>query len=315
MAVDATLFESDLPSAVSAGEPLAPLTWFGLGGPAKWMARPTNLAELGTLVSRCREESIDLVVLGEGANLLVDDEGVDGMVVRLNRPWFRDMKFEETAGGDEVRVTARGGADMARLALDAVRNGVTGLECMAGIPGTLGGIVRMNAGGKFGQIADVVEQVTLMTPTGQVEQWGPDKLGFAYRRSNIGRNIVTEVQLKLKRDDPARIRGRWLDIWSFKKKSQPLRDSCAGCIFKNPPGDSAGRLIDAAGLKGRTVGGASVSQEHANFVVTKEGATASNVLELIRQVQHEVAEQFAVALELEIEVWGQGAGKRFEQAA
>lgn len=306
-------FLADMAEIVTEREPLGPLTYFGLGGPARWMVRPRSVEELAEVVSRSRQEAVPLYVLGLGANLLVDDDGVDGVVVRLTAPGLKTVVWEgdrqEVAGGstgpdpDGVALSAGGGADMARLTLDSVRRGLAGIECMAGIPGTLGGIIRMNAGGRFGQIADTVCDVTVVDAGGEIRRLSAEEVGFRYRHTNLDGAIVCGATLMLRPDDAVALRARHAEIWDYKKQSQPLADSSAGCVFKNPPGGSAGRLIDQANLKGCSIGGAYVSPQHANFIGARPGATARDVLALIRHVRRVVAERTGVALELEIEVW------------
>jgi UDP-N-acetylmuramate dehydrogenase len=251
------MFSSDLAPILSENEPIGRHTWFGLGGAARWMARPADVDQLVALVRQCRSEGIEIYKLGQGANLLVADEGVDGMVVRLNTPTFQKVQWGKLKG-DVATVVAAAGADMNRLARDAVRRGLAGLEVMGGIPGTLGGIVRMNAGGKFGQISDVVRDITVVDGDGKVRQLSAAEIGFSYRHTNLGDAVVCGVTLQLRRDDPKQLRQRFLEIWEYKRKSQPLADYSAGCVFKNPPNQSAGALIDRAGLKNRSVGGAYV---------------------------------------------------------
>ncbi len=295
-----------LEAVLSQHEPLAAHTWFGLGGPARWMARPQDIEQLAELTRRCVRAGLPLRVLGQGANLLVGDDGVDGLVVRLDRPVFKRIEWPAPEGpqGEEVTVRAAAGADLGRLTLEAVRRGLAGLECMAGIPGTVGGAVRMNAGGRFGQISDVIRSVRVMHRDGRQGVVPREEAGFAYRRSGLGDVLILEAELALRRDDPRRLHERYRAVWEVKRRTQPLRENSAGCVFKNPPGHSAGALIDRAGLKGRKVGGACVAREHANFIVAREGATASDVLELIGQIRDEVSDRFGVDLELEIELWG-----------
>lgn len=312
-------FLAGMEQFISEHEPLAPHTWFGLGGAARWMARPQSVGQLSELVSRCRQENIEVYKLGLGANLLVSDDGVDGVVVRMNAPALRKVDWEPEAdidpacrregGADSTLVRVGGGMDMNRLVLDSVRRGLTGLECMAGIPGTLGGAVRMNAGGRFGQIADVVRQVTVIDGHGLLRKMTAEQVGFRYRNSNLKEMIVYQAVLELQPGDADEIRRRFMKIWDYKKKSQPLGGNSAGCVFKNPPGESAGRLIDQAGLKGHTIGGASISTEHANFFLAQEGATTRDVLDLVGLARRRVAEKFGIELEMEIEFWGR-AGSR-----
>jgi len=307
-------FLTGLSEVVAANEPLAPHTSLGVGGRARWLARPRSVDELSQLVCRCGQEAVALHMLGLGANLLVSDDGVDGVVVRLSAPEFRrvDWPGKQTAAsrrhrggsGPGATVSAAAGVDMNQLVRETVRRGLSGLECMAGIPGTLGGVIRMNAGGRFGQIADVVRQVTVVDPSGQLRTLSRQAVGFRYRGTDLKDRVICRATLALRPDDPDRIRRRFMEVWDCKKKSQPLAESTAGCVFKNPPGRSAGELIDRAGLKNRCVGGARVSQRHANFIVAKEGASARDVLGLIGLIRREVAQRFGVELELEIEVWG-----------
>ena len=308
-------FPSDLPEFVSENEPLATHIRLGIGGPARWLARPRTTDELTGIVRSCLHAGVDIHVLGLGANLLVSDEGVDGMVVRLAAPAFRLVDWGDRCADGTVRVTVGAGADMSRLALDAARHGLSGLECMAGIPGRLGGIIRMNAGGRFGEIGDVVRDVTVIDREGCLRTLSPPEVGFRYRGTDLGRMVVLEATLTLERDDPEQIRERFLGIWQDKKKSQPLAEPTAGCVFKNPPGHRAGELIDRAGFKNHRVGGAFVSDRHANFIIAQEGATARDVFALIGQIRRGVAEGFGVELELEVEVWGHQRAISHEPAA
>jgi len=298
--------DAGLEAVLTEHEPLAAHTWFGLGGPARWMARPRDADQLTELTRRCARAGLPLRVLGQGANLLVGDDGVDGVVVRLDHQAFKRIEWPAPEGpqGQEVTVRAGAGADLGRLTLEAVRRGLAGLECMAGIPGTVGGAVRMNAGGRFGCIADVIRAVRVMHRDGRQAVVAREQAGFAYRRSGLEDVLILEAELALRRDDPARLHERYREVWEAKRRTQPLRENSAGCVFKNPPGHSAGSLIDRAGLKGRKVGGAWVAREHANFIVAREGATAADVLELIGQIRSEVSGRFGVDLELEIELWG-----------
>ena len=204
---------------------------------------------------------------------------------------------------------------MHRFVLESVRRGLAGLEVLAGIPGTLGGIVRMNAGGRWGQIADVVREVTAIDEDGRTQRLTPEEIGFSYRNSRLSGSVVCEAKLELTVDDPVQVRARFMDIWSRKSQVQPLGQPSAGCVFKNPAGQSAGRLIEQAGLKGHAIGGAHVSNVHANFIVAQEGATASDVFSLIGLIQREVAQRFAIELEMEVKVWGRRHARSLESVA
>lgn len=301
--------------------PLAEMTWFRLGGAAEWFAEPDSLDRLSELTHECGEHGVSLRMLGQGANLLIADEGVDGVVVRLKSSPFRTVQWPKPATGfatdqpEEALVIAGGGADMSRLVIDAVRQGLAGIECMAGIPGTLGGIIRMNAGGRFGQIGDVVRDVTVIERDGRQRTLTRDEIGFNYRHTDLGGAIICRATLALRRDDPKRLREKHLEIMSYKKATQPLGEYSAGCVFKNPPERSAGRLIDEAGLKGRRVGGAFISTQHANFIVAQDGATARDVRTLIGIARREVADRFGIELETEIEIWEPSPARSTTSAA
>jgi len=294
-----TLF-AGLEPIVRTDEPLAPHTWLGIGGPAEYFVQPRTPEELAEVARRCRQSEAPLRVLGGGANLLVDDAGIKGAVVHLGQGSFTEVTPIE--GG----LRAGAGADMGKLVLRCVREGLSGLEGLTGVPGTVGGCVHMNAGGAYGNIGSAVQRLTLMADDGEVFQREREDLVFGYRQTNITAKFILGVDLRLSEDDPHRILQQVKQIWIHKKNTQPLSSRSAGCIFRNPqePGvPSAGALIDKSGLKGRRVGGAYVSEKHANFVLADEGAKASDVLKLVHLIQEVVYKNFKVYLQREIEVW------------
>ncbi|MFW6065813.1 MAG: UDP-N-acetylmuramate dehydrogenase [Planctomycetota bacterium] len=286
-----------LEEIVKRDEPLAPYAWFGVGGPATYFIEPRTIDELSEVARRCRENEIPMHTLGAGSNLLIDDAGVTGAVIRLRQGEFAETEIDSTT------VRARSGAEMGRLVLRCVREGLAGLEGLTGIPGSVGGCVRMNAGGAFGDIGNAVESVDVMTEGGEVFTRRRGELAFAYRSTNITARFILGAEFSLSSDDPHRILRQVKQIWMYKKNTQPLAQRNAGCVFKNPRGLSAGALIDRAGLKGKRVGGAVVSEKHANFIVTEPGAKASDVLKLINIIRETVYKTSEVYLELEIEVW------------
>ena len=304
MIADAWL--TDLDGPVERNVPLGPRTWYGVGGTAAALARPRDVGELAHLVYRCREAAEPVRVVGRGANLLVADGVVDGVVVLLDAPAFRRVEIDPAGSG---RVTIGGGANLEKAITTTVREGLAGLEVLAGIPATLGGALRMNAGGAFGEIAGVVSSVTAFEPNGEIATLKRDDLHFAYRRSNLGERIVVEASVQLRPvDDQPALRDRLKEVMRYKKLSQPMADKSAGCAFKNPRNQSekgAGQLIDEAGLKGLRIGGAEVSQRHANFIVVHPGATATDILTLMDRIQNTVAQRTGVALEREVVVWGE----------
>ena len=288
--------------------PLAPLTWYHLGGCAEVLAHPAGAGQLSALVAACHARDVPVRVLGGGANLLVSDAGVAGVVVRLDDPAFRQSAI------DAPLVTAGAGYDLAKLVLSTVKAGLAGLEVLAGIPGSVGGAVRINAGGAFGEIGRCVRGVQLMDATGQIYQRDRDDLIFAYRRTNIVAPFILEVEFELTPEDPEALIQRVKQIFLFKKNSQPLAARSAGCAFKNPgpavqdservsPAVGAGELIDRAGLKGFRIGGAEVSPRHANFIVAHQDCTAADVLALLEHVERTVLETQGVQLERELVVW------------
>jgi len=288
---------SGLDQIVRTDEPLSRHTWLGLGGPATYFIEPRGVAELSQVVLRCRENEVPVCVLGDGANLLVDDAGVKGAVVHLEQGEFARVELAGTG------IRAAAGADMGKLVLRCVREGLSGLEGLTGIPGSVGGCVRMNAGGAFGDIGNSIESVQVMNDAGEVFTRHREDLAFAYRSTNITSKFILGAEFGLEEDDPQRILSQVKQIWIYKKNTQPLGKRNAGCIFKNPRGLSAGALIDRAGLKGRRIGAAYVSDKHANFILADDGAMAADFLKLINVIREEVYKKSEVYLELEIEVW------------
>jgi UDP-N-acetylmuramate dehydrogenase len=286
-----------LDEIVQENHALARRTWYRIGGPARWFIQPRSVEELREAARRCAECSVRIFVLGLGANLLVSDEGVDGAVFRLDSEYWRRVRYDKSI------VEAAAGVDMQKLLIRTVRQGLAGIECLAGIPGTVGGGVRMNAGGKFGDIGGVVTRVLVMDAQGHVFERTKDDLVFDYRSTNIAATFILETTLELEEDDPQRIMRRTKEIWMYKRNTQPLNSKNCGCIFKNPRGLSAGALIDQAGLKGFRCGGAEVSAKHANFIIANPGCTAADVLKLIKIIKEKVYEQKQIVLEEEVQVW------------
>lgn len=277
--------------------PLARLTWFGLGGAARFLVHPRSVEELSAIVARAHEEEMPLKVLGAGANVLIRDDGFDGVVVRLDQPAFNHTEIRGT------RVDVGAGVELMSASKKISGLGLSGLECMAGIPATVGGAVRMNAGGRFGEFGAAVREVTMLRRDGTVETWGRERIGFGYRKSAIGDCIVLSARLELTPGDPKTCAERYAEYTEYKKSTQPLAAHSAGCIFKNPPGESAGALIDRAGLKGTRMGGASVSTRHANFIVADAGTTSADVIRLVDHVRDRVRDAFGTELEVEIDIW------------
>ncbi|MGB2985361.1 MAG: UDP-N-acetylmuramate dehydrogenase [Phycisphaerae bacterium] len=277
--------------------PIGRQTWFCLGGCARYLFRPRTAEDLASVMIRARQGDLPCKVLGSGANVLVSDDGFDGVVVRLDDHAF--CKVDQCGTALEVGA----GVELMPLARNCSERGLSGLEGMAGIPGTVGGAVRMNAGGRFGEFGQVVRQVRLLRMDGGIETWPHDRIGFAYRRTELGDRIVLSARLELVEDDPHRVKRRFEECLEYKTRSQPLAGKSAGCIFKNPAGQSAGALIDKAGLKGTRYGEAYVSDQHANFIIARHGATASDILHLIDLIRERVRRVFDIELEVEVDIW------------
>ncbi|MBL9203929.1 MAG: UDP-N-acetylmuramate dehydrogenase [Opitutaceae bacterium] len=283
-------------------ESLAAKTTLRVGGPARVYCEPANREDLGVVLRRVRQEQVPLIMLGRGSNLLIPDTGVDGVVVSLNHASWHS--FDLLSDG-RVRVGA--GLRLKNLCGLASRAGLAGFEFLEGIPGNVGGALRMNAGAMGGWMFDVVEHVELVTREGEFLTLAKAQMHVDYRHcAELERAIALAAVLKPTAAVPADEPGirRQIEAYRDKRhKSQP-REPSAGCMFKNPPGDSAGRLIDAAGLKGERVGGAEVSAVHANFIVNRGGASSADVVALVRRVRERVRERSGIVLEPEVLLYG-----------
>jgi UDP-N-acetylmuramate dehydrogenase len=288
----------DFRGVVQADVPLAPLVWFRLGGPAKYFARPRRLDELVALLKRCRDEGIAFKILGGGSNVLVRDQGIDALVIHLESPFFSDI----TVRGSVVEAGAA--VPLTVLISQSARAGLAGLELLTGIPGTVGGALRGNAGGRQGAIGQFVRRATVLDPADEIQVRDRDDLSFADLGSNLDEPVILAAEFELEPQDPEAVVRRMRRVWIIKKENQPYGHQLSGCIFKNPSPDvSAGTLIDQAGLKSTVLGGAEVSDRHANFIVAQPGAKASDILQLIERIQQRVWQQFGYELELQLQVW------------
>ncbi|HMB02556.1 MAG TPA: UDP-N-acetylmuramate dehydrogenase [Isosphaeraceae bacterium] len=288
----------DFRAIVTADEPLDPHLWFRLGGPAAYLARPKSLDQLLDLIRRCRDEEVPFKILSGGSNVLVRDEGVEAMVIHLESPAFSDV----TVRGNLVEAGAA--VPLTALISQSARAGLAGLEILTGIPGTVGGSLRCNAGDRLGAIGQFVRKAIVIDAADEVQVRDRDDLSFTDRESNLDEPVILSAEFELDHEDPESVVRRMRRIWIIKKENQPYGHQSSGCIFKNPsPELSAGTLIDQAGLKGTRHGGAEVSDRHANFIVAQPGASASDVLHLIDQIRQRVWQQFGYELELQLQVW------------
>ncbi|HJR76972.1 MAG TPA: UDP-N-acetylmuramate dehydrogenase [Nitrospiraceae bacterium] len=277
-------------------EPLQKYTSFRIGGPADVLVEPVDVDDVARLVKQARENRVPVFALG-GTNLLIRDGGIRGVVMNLSK--LRAIRQESSHV-----LYAEGGAGMPTLIGYAVRRGLAGLEWGAGIPGTVAGCVVMNAGTRLGEMKDAVKGVRLVTPDGAVVDLNASDIVFEYRHANLPPGIVVGVWLQLKAGERAAIEKTVKEYLQYRKDTQPLALPSAGCVFRNPPRDSAGRLVEEAGLKGARIGDAQVSDKHANFMVNLGTARAKDVLELIRKVRREVKRRTGVSLDLELKIVG-----------
>ena len=284
---------------VRTDEPMKSHTTFRVGGPADFFVTPETSEEVRAVIDMCRSEEIDCHIIGNGSNLLVSDRGVRGVVVQIAKAM---NKIE--SNGEQIR--AQAGALLSEVAAHALKDGLAGFEFAAGIPGTLGGACVMNAGAYGGEMKDVLYEVTVLTPQGEFLVLKEDELELGYRTSVVARKgyIVLEAVIRLKKGDEEEIRRQMEDLRDRRISKQPLEYPSAGSTFKRPEGYFAGKLIQDAGLRGYTFGGAQVSEKHCGFVINRGDATAAEVAELMRRVADKVEEQFKVRLEPEVKRLG-----------
>jgi UDP-N-acetylmuramate dehydrogenase len=287
-----------LEEIVTENEPLAPYTWLKIGGPARYFVRPSSEDQLREVIKRCRENNYPWRIMGQGANLLVDDRGVNCAVIKLDHDNFSRIEI------DKQSVTVGAGASLYNAIQATIKAGLSGMEVLVGIPGTIGGAIKMNAGGRFGDIGTQTTRVEVIDVSGTTTWRERPELVFEYRFANITDQIVTQVQLELMEDDPQRMLNRMRETWILKKSTQPLSVKSAGCVFKNPtPEQSAGMMIDRVGFKGKNVGDVVVSEQHANFIINNGNATFQDFMALVGQIKTAVYDRYGVELEMEVEVW------------
>ena len=285
---------------VKTEEPMKNHTTFRVGGPAEFFVMPRSAEEVKKVINLCRRESFPYYIIGNGSNLLVSDQGYRGVVLQI----YKEMSYIEI---EENVIVAQAGALLSAIANKALENGLTGFEFAAGIPGTLGGACVMNAGAYGGEMKDVLEEVTVLTEEGEVLIIPKENLELGYRTSIIARKgyIVLEARIQLREGEKEAIKSLMEELKDKRVSKQPLEYPSAGSTFKRPEGYFAGKLIQDAGLRGFSVGGAQVSEKHCGFVINRENATAADVAELMRQVSARVEEEFGVKLEPEVKRLGE----------
>lgn len=280
-------------------EPMSCHTSFRTGGPADWFIIPDTPEELAAVISVCRRLDASWCVIGNGTNLLAGDLGYRGAIISMER--FQKLEIRGN------RVSAGAGLLLSRLANGACKEGLAGMEFAAGIPGTVGGAVVMNAGAYGGEISRILESVTVLDEGGRLSRRQAEELELGYRTSRFQRTgeIVLEAEFLLVPGAQDEIRARMEDLAKRRKEKQPLEYPSAGSTFKRPEGYFAGQLIEKAGLKGFCLGGAAVSEKHAGFVINKENATSADILALCEEVRRRVKENSGQDLELEVRLLGE----------
>jgi len=278
---------------VRSGVALAPLTWFRVGGPAEVMFRPADIEDLASFMAACPAD-IPVTVLGVASNLLIRDGGLPGVVVRLGGEFAR-VRID----GDTV-VAGAGALDQT-VAAEACAAGLAGLEFLSGVPGTIGGAVKMNAGAYGSEIVDIIESAVVVTPAGKVMTVSGDALGLSYRHSALPEGaVVVETTLRGRPDAPDAVAERMREVQTRRAETQPIRARTGGSTFANPPGAKAWELIDRAGCRGLTLGGAQVSEQHCNFLINTGTATAADLESLGEEVRRRVHTDLGVELRWEI---------------
>lgn len=282
----------------SENEMLSSHTTFRIGGPAEIFANPQNVEQAAAAVRFCKENGIKLFPLGKGSNLLVSDEGTGGVVLHFGHEMSKICLI------DKETIFCEAGASLAKLCSFALENSLTGLEFAYGIPGSVGGAVFMNAGAYGGEIKDVILYAEHIDENGNAGRFEEKDLDMSYRHSvySSKKYIITGAAFRLKKGEKSEIKAKMDELLSKRFDKQPMDKPSAGSTFKRPEGAFASALIDQCGLKGFTVGGAQVSEKHAGFVINKDGATCSDVLELIKQVQEKVKAETGFFLEPEVEI-------------
>ncbi len=297
---DTKLFENIIAAeAVRINEPMSAHTTFKTGGPAEIMLLPSCIEEIKNIIDVCNKNAVKYCVIGNGSNLLVSDKGIKGVVIKLGKSFSHVSVSGNT-------ITLQAGALLSTAAGTALREGLKGMEFAAGIPGTIGGAVCMNAGAYGGEMRDIIKAVKVLYK-GEIITLSNEECGFVYRSSRIMREgmLVLEAIIELQKGSSEEIKAVMEDYTQRRRSKQPLDKPSAGSTFKRPQGHFAGRLIEDAGLKGFSVGGAQVSEKHGGFVINKGNASSSDILSLIKAVQDKVYADTGVRLEPEVRILGE----------
>ena len=290
-------WQKNLKTKVREQEPLKNHTTFKIGGPARFFSQPKNYDQLKELLGSAKENKIPVFILGAGSNILAGDKGLNALVLKLDSARFKEIIYRADC------LIAGSGVLLSQLINSAASRGICGFEFLAGIPATVGGALAMNAGAWGENIANSVQQVEVMEYNGRMKILNKTNIRFSYRKSNLSKYIILNARFKILKKNKAKIRERIKEYLTLRRNSQGMTLPNAGCIFKNPAGESAGKLIELCGLKGKKSGGACISRKHANFIVNQGRASAKDVLKLIGLVKRKVKHKFGLDLEPEIKIW------------
>lgn len=278
-------------------EPLAPLTWFRLGGNAEYFAEPTRVEELCELLSRCYESELPVRVLGAGSRVLVPDDGIQGLVIHLSAPAFCQIQVAAP------EITVGGGAKLSHVVSAAVGAGLAGLENLVGIPGTVAGALRSNARSLGSSIGQWTQAATLINRRGEIMTRQRGEMRFSYGESSLDELVLLDARFTLETADPAELTRRMQKSWIVKRAAQPSTAMGIGRIFKDAQGMPAEEVMEQANLRGASVGKARVADGNANYIVTEPGATSQDVTQLMEQMRDKVSAELGIDLEYELEVW------------
>ncbi len=287
-----------LKGKIRVSVPLKGYTTFKIGGPVKYFIEPKDIDDLRFILGLLKKKKLPFLVIGCGSNILASDAGLNCAVIKLSAPYFSKISIKGNF------LEAGSGVLLGRLVFFCREKGLSGIESLAGIPGTLGGALVMNAGAWGMNISSAVDSVTVLDNKLKVKTLSKKSIKFGYRKSGLSKYIILSAHLRVIKENKRAIHGRVEEVMRLRRQSQDLSYPSAGCIFRNPPADSSGRLIEECGLKGAKIGGASVSLKHANFIINLNRANAGDVLKLINFVKKKVKSKFNINLKPEIKIWG-----------
>jgi UDP-N-acetylmuramate dehydrogenase len=300
--MDLNRLKDMLNGKIMEDEPMANHTSYGIGGPALAFIEPNSVKDLQLIISFAEKYTVPVYCIGSGSNLLVSDKGVKGFVVSLEKS-FKNISF------DNNKCYAGAGVKLSRLVKECIKQNLIGLETLIGIPGTLGGALIMNAGAFGNQISNYLTIIELLNSKGKVEKKSANEIKFKYRSSTFKRDdIILNAEFRLERSSQSKIIQNRDEANLKRKSTQPLKFRSAGSVFKNPEGFSVGYLIDQAGLKGKSIGDAVISDIHANFIINQENAKADDIVQLINIIRDTILKKYSIALELEITTLGFSKG-------